>query len=85
MSTDLIYSDATKLAELIRTREVSPVEVMKAHLDRIEAVNPKVNAVVTISNDALQSAQKAEAAETSWDLCTVCHSQRRIRSTLQWC
>ena len=36
MSTELIYSDATKLAELIRTREVSPVEVMKAHLDRID-------------------------------------------------
>ncbi len=35
------HADATKLAELIRTREVSPVEVMKAHLDRIEAVNLK--------------------------------------------
>jgi aspartyl-tRNA(Asn)/glutamyl-tRNA(Gln) amidotransferase subunit A len=62
MSTELIYSDATKLAELIRTREVSPVEVMKAHLDRIEAVNPKVNAMVTIVEDALESAKKAEAA-----------------------
>jgi len=62
MSTELIYSDATKLAELIRTREVSPVEVMKAHLDRIEAVNPKVNAIVTIVEDALESARKAEAA-----------------------
>lgn len=27
-------SDATKLAELTRTREVSPIEVMQAHLDR---------------------------------------------------
>src|SRR6201995_665924 len=62
MSSELIYSDATKLAELIRTREVSPVEVMKAHLDRIEAVNPKVNAIVTIAADALESAKKAEAA-----------------------
>src|SRR6201999_502792 len=62
MSTELIYSDATKLAELIRAREVSPVEVMKAHLERIEAVNPKVNAVVTISEDALPSARKAEDA-----------------------
>ena len=62
MSTELIYSDATKLAELIRTREVSPVEVMKAHLDRIEAVNPKVNAIVTIVEDALKSAREAEAA-----------------------
>ncbi len=62
MSTELIYSDATKLAELIRTREVSPVEVMKAHLDRIEAVNPKVNAIVTIAEEALKAAREAEAA-----------------------
>ena len=62
MSTELIYSDATKLAELIRTREVSPVEVMKAHLDRIEALNPRVNAIVTIAENALQSAREAEAA-----------------------
>ena len=62
MSTELIYSDATKLAELIRTREVSPVEVIKAHLDRIEAINPQVNAIVTIVKDALEAAQKAEAA-----------------------
>src|SRR3984957_1476711 len=65
MSTELIYSDATKLAELIRTREVSPVEVMKVHLDRIEAINPLVNAIVTIAKDALESAQKAEAAVQS--------------------
>src|SRR6202034_3236103 len=61
MSTALIYSDATKLAELIRTREISPVEVIKAHLDRIEAANPKVNAIVTIADGALESAKEAEA------------------------
>jgi aspartyl-tRNA(Asn)/glutamyl-tRNA(Gln) amidotransferase subunit A len=60
MSNELIYSDATRLAELIRTREVSPVEVMKAHLDRIEAVNPKVNAIVTIVEDALEFARVRE-------------------------
>jgi aspartyl-tRNA(Asn)/glutamyl-tRNA(Gln) amidotransferase subunit A len=32
----MFYSDATKLAELIRAPEVSPVEVVQAHLDRIE-------------------------------------------------
>jgi aspartyl-tRNA(Asn)/glutamyl-tRNA(Gln) amidotransferase subunit A len=62
MNTELFYSDATNLAALIRGREVSPVEVMKAHLDRIEAVNPKVNAIVTIVESALESARKAEAA-----------------------
>ena len=41
MNSELVYSDATKLAELIRTREVSPVEVVQAHLDRIAAVEPQ--------------------------------------------
>lgn len=40
MTESLIYFDATKLAELIRSREVSPVEVVQAHLDRIEDVDP---------------------------------------------
>jgi aspartyl-tRNA(Asn)/glutamyl-tRNA(Gln) amidotransferase subunit A len=62
MQNTLIYSDATKLAELIRTREVSPVEVVKAHLDRIEAINPKVNALVTLADRALADAKAAEAA-----------------------
>ncbi len=62
MSLEIIYSDATRLAELIRTREVSPVEVVQAHLDRIEAVNPKINAIVTIAAGALAAARTAEAA-----------------------
>ncbi|MFC0577084.1 amidase [Paraburkholderia solisilvae] len=57
-----MYQDATGLAELIRKREISPVEVMQAHLDRIEAVNPKVNAIVTVADDALKAAKTAEAA-----------------------
>ena len=49
--TKIFYRDATELARLIRTKEISPVEVIKAHLDRIETVNPKVNAVVTLMRD----------------------------------
>ena len=67
MSFDIIYSDATKLAELIRTREVSPVEVVQAHLDRIEAVNPKLNAIVTVADGALEAARAAEAAVLAGD------------------
>src|ERR1700728_3237849 len=67
MSTELIFSDATKLAELIRTREVSPVEGVKAHLDRIEAVNPRVNAIVTLADGALKAAKAAEAAVLAGD------------------
>jgi aspartyl-tRNA(Asn)/glutamyl-tRNA(Gln) amidotransferase subunit A len=62
MTTDIVFSDATRLAELIRTRQVSPVEVVQAHLDRIEAVDPKVNAIVTVAENALAAAKEAEAA-----------------------
>lgn len=62
MNTELFYSDATSLADLIRKREISPVEVMQAHLDRIAAVDPKVNAIVTLAEGAMESAHAAEAA-----------------------
>lgn len=62
MSTEIIYSDATRLAKLIRTKEVSPVEVVQAHLDRIEAVDPKTNAIVTVADGALEAARTAEKA-----------------------
>ena len=62
MSTELVHQDATRLAELIRTRQVSPVEVVQAHLDRINAVDHKINAIVTVADDALKSARAAEAA-----------------------
>jgi aspartyl-tRNA(Asn)/glutamyl-tRNA(Gln) amidotransferase subunit A len=62
MKSEILHQDATGLAELIRTRKISPVEVVQAHLDRIEAVNPKVNAIVTVAEDALRAAKAAETA-----------------------
>ncbi|WP_233834261.1 amidase [Paraburkholderia sp. ZP32-5] len=62
MKSEIFRQDATKLAELIRTKEVSPVEVVKAHLERIDATNPKINAIVSVANDALNAAKAAEAA-----------------------
>src|SRR3569833_1404527 len=60
MSTEIIFSDATRLAELIRTKEVSPVEVMQAHLDRIGSVDPSINAIVAVADGALEAAKAAE-------------------------
>jgi aspartyl-tRNA(Asn)/glutamyl-tRNA(Gln) amidotransferase subunit A len=51
-----------ELAELIRRRDVSPVQVTQACLDRIAVVNDKVNAVVTLQQDtALAEARACEA------------------------
>lgn len=62
MKDDLTACSATRLAQLIRTRAVSPVEVVAAHLGRIEEANPSLNAVVTVAHDALDCARRAEAA-----------------------
>jgi aspartyl-tRNA(Asn)/glutamyl-tRNA(Gln) amidotransferase subunit A len=59
---DLCYLDATELACRIRAREISPVEVTRAHLERIGVVNPVINAIVTPNPRALDDAWDAEAA-----------------------
>jgi amidase len=54
---------AAALVKKIRRKEVSPVEVMKAAVARIEAHNPKINALVVLHLDqALEAAKAAEAA-----------------------
>ena len=67
MTDDIIFSDATKLAELIRTKAVSPVEVVQKHLDRIDATNPAINAIVTIADDAIAAAKAAEKGVLAGD------------------
>ena len=60
---ELGFLSAVELAALIRTRRVSPVEVMRATLARIERFNPALNAFVTVQGEeALCSAAKAEEA-----------------------
>ena len=60
--TELHWLDATELARRIRAREVSPVEVLRAHRERAQALNPKLNAIVTPIEEAESEARKAEAA-----------------------
>ena len=45
-------------------REFSPVEVLDSVLERLEAVNPRINAVVTLDRKGARSA--AEASEKRW-------------------
>lgn len=60
--SELIFKSATELATLIKRKQVSPVEVTSAFLDRIEALNPKLNAFITVTADhALSRAREAEA------------------------
>jgi Asp-tRNA(Asn)/Glu-tRNA(Gln) amidotransferase A subunit family amidase len=57
---ELFWHSATEMAELVRTRAVSPVELVDACLARLDAVNPRLNAVVTVAPDAAERARLAE-------------------------
>lgn len=60
-TTDVNALPVSELGELLRKKEVSPVEVTKSYLDRISEYNHKVNAYVTVTEDeALTSARQAE-------------------------
>src|SRR5438093_1406086 len=56
----LAWLPATELAALIRKRQVSPVEVIGAVLDRIDTINPRLNAFVTLTDE--QARRQAKAA-----------------------
>ena len=63
MGEPLNTKTITELASLLRSKEVSPVEVTACALDRIDAVDGKVRAFVTVMrDDALRQAQAAEKA-----------------------
>lgn len=60
-SDELHFTTIAQAAELIRTRKVSPVELTQAYLDRIAALDPQLNAYITVTADlALGQARKAE-------------------------
>ena len=61
-ATDLCYTPATELSRLIRSKALSPVEVMEAVLARIERINPVINAYCTMrATEAMDEARRAEA------------------------
>jgi Asp-tRNA(Asn)/Glu-tRNA(Gln) amidotransferase A subunit family amidase len=63
VTNPLCLLDATELAERIRSRGVSPVEVVDAYLEQIDRVNPAVNAIcIPLHEWGREQAKEAEAA-----------------------
>jgi amidase len=63
MTAELCFTTAVELARRIARREVSVTEVVRAHLAQIDRVNPKVNAIVTLTAErALEEARARDAA-----------------------
>src|SRR3990170_6093143 len=60
---ELAFLPATALAAAIRSRQLSPVEATQAVLERIDRLNPRLNAYLTVCHEeALTAAREAEAA-----------------------
>ena len=57
---DLLNCKITDLTALIRGKKLSVEELCRFYLDRIEKLNPKINAVLTISSSALQKAKEID-------------------------
>jgi aspartyl-tRNA(Asn)/glutamyl-tRNA(Gln) amidotransferase subunit A len=62
MTVELAWASMADLARMIATKEVSPVEVVRAHLDRITALDATLRAFITVCGD--QALDAARAAET---------------------
>jgi len=66
--SDICFTPATEQARMVRGGEISAVELMQAHLDQIERVNPAVNAVVTlVADEALTGAAEADQSRARGD------------------
>jgi amidase len=60
---ELAFASALEQAELVRSRDVSPVDLVTGYLERIERLDPDLNAFVTVCGDeALADARRAEQA-----------------------
>jgi amidase len=65
MTQDLIRMSALTLCRLIAARKLRPIDVLEAHLAQIARLNPKINAVVTLAEEAAR--KEAHAAQIKLD------------------
>jgi amidase len=68
VTDELCFASATWLAERLRTSELSSLEVVDAYLARIATVNPSLNAVVRLNDDAREDARRADRERSSGGL-----------------
>jgi Asp-tRNA(Asn)/Glu-tRNA(Gln) amidotransferase A subunit family amidase len=65
---ELTLLPAIEMAARIREKKLSPVDLVEVHLERIETLNPKLNAFIQVNTEkARQQARAAEKALTSGD------------------
>ena len=81
---ELTFLSAVSMAEQIRQKKLSPVELVEAHLARIEELNPKLNAFVHVDAEGARTASagggsgRAATGKNS-ACCTASRSASRVR------
>ncbi len=66
--SEIMWKSALELRDMIRSKEISPVEVVTASLERLREVEPKINAFLDVTEDqAMDAAKVAEAAVAAGD------------------
>jgi amidase len=71
---ELLFLNATTQAELIASRQLSALELMRAHLEHIERVNPAVNAICTpVAEEALRAAEQADRRQARGEALGLLH------------
>ncbi len=74
MAGEMWRLDGVALAALIRAGKVSAREAVESHLERLHAVNPRINAVVrTLDEQALSEADVADRAQRAGELLGPLH------------
>jgi len=61
----LHYSSIAQLSRLLRTKQISPLELVESQLNRVETLEPKLNAFVHIDRDAARAAAKSATQQLS--------------------
>ena len=68
MTAPLAYTAATELCRMVRARQLSPVELIRGTLERIETCQPTLNGFITVcADEAMDAAQRAEQAVVNGD------------------
>ena len=59
--SDVVFMPIRRLAQMVHTRQVSPIELAETFLERLEKIGPRYNALVTLTPDlAMEQARRAE-------------------------